>query len=74
MRAEVNKYPMSFSKAKVLNRASWIQNVFATKGDMFAFMNRKITSSEVLYDRMLPEMSAITKTAQYRRAINSFCS
>jgi hypothetical protein len=41
---------------------------------MFAFMNRKITSSEVLHDRMLPEMSAITKTAQYRRAINSFFS
>jgi hypothetical protein len=41
---------------------------------MFAFMNRKITSAEVLYDRMLPEMSVTTKTPQYRRAINSFCS
>ena len=41
---------------------------------MLAFMNWKITGSEVLYDRMLPEMSIITITAQYRRTINSFCS
>jgi len=41
---------------------------------MLAFMNRKIAGSEVLYDRIHPEMSVIPITALYRRAINSFCS
>ena len=30
---------------------------------MLAFMNRKIAGSEVLYDRMPPEMRVITITA-----------